>query len=180
MTGVDPLSRRSSRRLTRVPIRSDYPRVQVPVPRPLGVAPAFPFVGRSAELDALRSLLPLEDASGGGALVAGEAGSGKTRLMRELANEAVARGALVAYGAADAVVSAPYEPFVDALDFLVRSLDDEELGAALLPGGGELARLLPGLAARVPDLPAPAAADADTERSEERRVGKEGRSGWAR
>ena len=41
-------------------------------------------------------------------LVGGEAGSGKSRLVREFAAEAAARGALVLYGACDAVVRAPY------------------------------------------------------------------------
>ena len=41
------------------------------------------------------------------ALVGGEAGSGKSRLVREFAAEAAERGALVLYGACDAVVRAP-------------------------------------------------------------------------
>ena len=45
----------------------------------------------------------------------GEAGSGKSRLVREFAAEAEAAGALVLYGACDAVVRAPYGPFAEAL-----------------------------------------------------------------
>ncbi len=54
------------------------------------------------------------------ALVGGEAGSGKSRLVREFAHEAARDGALVLYGACDAVVRTPYRPFVEALDQLVR------------------------------------------------------------
>ena len=78
----------------------------------------------------------------------GEAGSGKSRLVREFAAEAAERGALVLYGACDAVVHPPYGPFVEALEQLARELDPDELRAALGPTGGELARLLPDLAMR--------------------------------
>ena len=50
------------------------------------------------------------------------------------------------YGACDAVVRAPYGPFVEALDQLARVIDPAELRAALGTTGGELARLLPDLA----------------------------------
>ncbi len=97
-------------------------------------------------------------------LLAGEPGSGKSRLVREFAVEAAAGGALVLYGACDALVRAPYGPFVDALDHLVRVTDASELRASLGPAAGELTRLLPDLAARVGVLPPPVEADHDTER----------------
>src|SRR5436190_208171 len=81
------------------------------------------------------------------ALVGGEPGSGKSRLVREFAREAAADGALVLYGACDAVVRTPYEPFVEALDHLARVTDPDHLRAALGPAGGELTRLLPDLPA---------------------------------
>ena len=77
---------------------------------------------------------------------------------------AAAEGAFVLYGACDAVVQAPYGPFVEALDRLARVTDPAELRSAIGPGGGELGRLLPDLPARVGDLPAPVNADPDTER----------------
>ena len=52
------------------------------------------------------------------ALLAGEPGAGKSRLVREFAGEAAGDGALVLYGACDAVVRTPYGPFVEALDRL--------------------------------------------------------------
>ena len=58
----------------------------------------------------------------------------------------------------------PYGPFVEALEQLARTTDAEELRAAVGTGGGELTRLVPGLPARIGELPAPAAADPDTER----------------
>jgi len=98
------------------------------------------------------------------ALVGGEAGSGKSRLVREFANEVAAQEVVVLYGACDAVVHTPYRPFADALDQLVRSTDVEVLREDLGTAGGELTRLLPDLGARVGALPEPLAADPDTER----------------
>jgi class 3 adenylate cyclase/DNA-binding CsgD family transcriptional regulator/tetratricopeptide (TPR) repeat protein len=138
---------------------------RIVLPGPLGLASAFPFVGRTAELESLASLLPLGEYDGRRvALVGGEPGSGKTRLVRELAHEAAARGVLVLYGTSDAVVNSPYKPFVEALDFLVRVLDADVARGALGTAGGELTRLLPDLAARLGPFPAPARADPETER----------------
>src|SRR4051794_3507806 len=135
------------------------------LPGPLRLTSTFPFVGRTAELETLRTLMPR--AAGEGrriVLLGGEPGSGKSRLVREFATEAAADGALVLYGACDAVVRTPYGPFVEALDHLCRVIGRDELRAALGPAGGELTRLLPDLPARAGELPAPAAADPDTER----------------
>src|SRR3954462_7383627 len=94
------------------------------LPGPLRFAPSFPFAGRSRELGTLRTLVPSADGDAARVvLVAGEAGSGKSRLVREFAHEAADGGALVLYGACDAVVPRPYRPFVGALAPLVRTTD---------------------------------------------------------
>ncbi len=135
------------------------------LPGSLSPTSTFPFVGRAAELETLRALTPsARGESGRLVLVGGEAGSGKSRLVREFAAEAEAGGALVLAGACDAVVRTPYGPFVEALDQLARSIDPVELRAALGTGGGELTRLLPDLAVRLGDLTPPVEADPDTER----------------
>ncbi len=136
------------------------------LPGPLRLTPTFPFAGRSRELETLRALVPRADGDGlRFALVGGEAGSGKSRLVREFAREAAAAdGALVLYGACDSVVRRPYRPFVEALDQLVRSADPGVLRTVLGYEGGELSRLLPELGQLVDRLPAPVAADPDTER----------------
>jgi DNA-binding CsgD family transcriptional regulator/tetratricopeptide (TPR) repeat protein len=134
------------------------------LPGSLRLASALPFVGRGGELARLRALMPLAEGEGRRvALLAGEPGSGKSRLVREFAASAAGDGALVLYGAADAVVRTAYGPFVAALDRLTRAIDAEELRDAL-GRGGELTRLLPDLAVRVGELPAPLEADPDTER----------------
>ncbi len=132
---------------------------------PVQILASSPFVGRSRELVTLRALVPHADGEGRRiALVGGEAGSGKSRLVREFANEISAEGVLVLYGACDAVVRTPYRPFVEALDQLVRSMDPDALRSELGTAGGELTRLLPDLPLRVGGLPAPVVADPDTER----------------
>jgi DNA-binding CsgD family transcriptional regulator/tetratricopeptide (TPR) repeat protein len=135
------------------------------LPAPLRLAPSFPFVGRTHELRTLVALIPLRPGETRRvALVAGEAGSGKSRLIRELAQQAAGQGALVLYGGCDAVVRTPYRPFAEALDQLVRTLAPDELQGALGAAGGELRRLVPDLEHRIPGLPSPMAGDPDTER----------------
>ena len=135
------------------------------LPGPLSLTSTFPFVGRSAELERLRTLLPSAEGEGRRVvLLGGEPGSGKSRLVREFAGEAARDGVLVLYGACDAEVRNPYGPFVDALDQLARATEPEELRAAVGAGGGELTRLLPDLGARLGDRPPALEADPDTER----------------
>jgi DNA-binding SARP family transcriptional activator/DNA-binding CsgD family transcriptional regulator len=135
------------------------------LPGQIRLVPPYPFVGRSRELATLRTLVPRVGAEGRRiALVGGEAGSGKSRLVREFAHEVAAEDVLVLYGACDAVVRTPYRPFIEALDHLVRVTEVDLLRADLGPTGGELTRLLPDLALRVGELSAPITADPDTER----------------
>jgi len=152
-------------------INPDYPLVEagditpLPLPAPLRLRPSFPFVGRPRELAALRSLVPRADNEGRRiALIGGEPGSGKSRLVREFAGEAADAGTRVLYGACDADVRTPYRPVVEALDQVVRMADPDELRDDLGAGGGELTRLLPDLPDLVGALPEPVMADQDTER----------------
>src|SRR5687767_6352415 len=100
------------------------------LPGPLRLTPSFPFVGRSRDLGLLRGLMTEATSEGGRvALLAGQPGSGKSRLVRELAQEAAAEGIVVLYGGCDAVVRAPYGPFVTALEQLIRLSDPDVLRA---------------------------------------------------
>jgi DNA-binding CsgD family transcriptional regulator/tetratricopeptide (TPR) repeat protein len=120
------------------------------------------FVGRGRELARLRALLA--DASTGAGrtvIVAGEAGIGKSRLVARFGEVVSEGGALVLEGACleasdDGV---PYAPFVEILRELVRGTPPERLPALLGPARAELARLLPELASRAADLPAPSELD---------------------
>ena len=124
-------------------------------PGPLAPLPSFPFVGRERELERLRMLLGRAEAGEGGVvLLGGEAGAGKTRLLRELAGEALGRGMLVLYGASDADVTTPYEPVREWIKFLIRVCDPAGLAECLTDGGDRLSRLVPELE-RLTDTPTP-------------------------
>jgi DNA-binding CsgD family transcriptional regulator/tetratricopeptide (TPR) repeat protein len=150
-------------------VKTDYrPFMEAPMldlPDPLRPTSTFPFVGRTAELEKLRTLMPRSEGERHRiALVAGEPGAGKSRLAREFAGQVAGEGVLVLYGACDAVVRTPYGPFVEALERLVQVTGEAQLRAALGARAGELTRLLPDLRIEASELPQRAQADADTER----------------
>jgi DNA-binding CsgD family transcriptional regulator len=134
------------------------------LPGPLRLVSSSPFVGRSHELEQLRALLPRQGDNRRVALIAGEAGSGKSRLVREFAQEVGAGEALVLYGACDPIVRTPFGPFVEALSQLVRAAGADELRADLGPTGAELVRLLPDLQVVLREPPASIETDPDTGR----------------
>ena len=133
------------------------------LPGPLVPEPAYPFVGRKDELARLRSVLArAEQGEGAVAVLAGEAGGGKTRLAREVAREAATRGALILYGTSDAAVRIPYEPLRHWLEHLLRACEPSELRECL-GDGAILTRLVPELAALAGPT-APAALDVESDR----------------
>jgi class 3 adenylate cyclase/tetratricopeptide (TPR) repeat protein len=123
------------------------------------------FVGRQAEMERLSQFW--KEAAAGVlrvAFLAGEPGVGKTRLAAELATAAHAEGAVVLVGRCDEDLGVPYQPFVEALRHLVDHTPAEDLAGRLGRYVGELVRLVPELADRVPGLPAPLRSDPETER----------------
>ncbi|HET9967042.1 MAG TPA: AAA family ATPase [Streptosporangiaceae bacterium] len=105
------------------------------------------LVGRSVQLAALEGALA--EATRGrpsAIMVGGEAGVGKSRLVREFAERSRGTGARVLIGGCLELgaESLPFAPFTAVLRELVRDLGAAGV-AALLPGGSgrELARLLP-------------------------------------
>lgn len=104
-------------------------------------------LGRDAALARLERAWSVS-ASGrlGVALVAGEAGIGKTTLIGELARLVHGRGAAVLYGRCDAEAVVPYQPWVEALERHVLALPRQARDRWLEGHGGALLRLLPGLA----------------------------------
>jgi len=107
------------------------------------------FIGRKDELAALAQLLDRARAKDTGfALISGEAGVGKTRLVRELADRAADLGFLVLTGQCVELGAEglPLAPLVDALRTLVRTMRPDALADVLGPAAEGLARLLPELA----------------------------------
>ena len=138
---ADEIATRSG--LSRPPL---LPATARPVTAPLLERPdRLPLVGRRKELaELLRQVEAAVRGSGGLTLVYGEAGVGKSRLVRELAENARWRGALTAWGRCYELAAPPaYQPLVEALRASLPALD----GMALEPlWRAELSRILPELA----------------------------------
>ncbi len=145
------------------PAGEEAPAVPLP-PRLQGVPPVG-FVGRASESERLRALFA-EATEGKRRLVflSGEPGIGKSRLSTHAALEARAHGALVLYGGSERELGVPYGPWVEALSHYVEHAPEPTLRAHVERHGGELARLVPVLRDRLPDMPAPRETDPDTER----------------
>jgi DNA-binding SARP family transcriptional activator len=140
------------------------PRKRAPLPRLLAPRERSAFVGREQELGALRGLW--EEARSGRrrlVLVAGEPGIGKTRLTSELAREAHGDGTVL-YAACQEEALVSYQPFVEALRHYARSTAFDWANVTFGPGTGELARLIPELAAVLPAERATPPAEPETRR----------------
>jgi DNA-binding CsgD family transcriptional regulator len=122
-----------------------------------------PFVGRGRELAALLSRLgAAREGHSSVAIIGGEPGIGKTRLMLEVAARARAGGWRVLSGRAyEAEGMPPYLPFVEALRPYIRACPLDALAAQLGAGAANVALLVPELRDRLPDLPPGPAPDAE-------------------
>jgi DNA-binding SARP family transcriptional activator len=109
-------------------------------------------IGRDAELDALgRAWNAARRAAGRVALVEGEAGVGKSRLVEELARRVVAQGGLVLRGRChEAETVLPYGLMADVLG---SALDAPGLAGTDTQWLAELSRLVPELRHRFPAVP---------------------------
>src|SRR5262245_8308256 len=130
----------------------DVGRLGAPaLPAPLELlAESGPYVGRERERQRLRELW--ERASAGRtevALVCGEAGIGKSRLVAELAAEAHRAGGAVLLGSCFDDAPAPYQPFVQALSDDVRGLAAADVRRRVGSDGQALGWLLPALGPRL-------------------------------
>jgi DNA-binding SARP family transcriptional activator/predicted ATPase len=107
----------------------------------------LPLVGRETELERLRKALNLAwGGRGHVATVIGETGVGKSRLLAEIAADAVARGGRVLVGRCyEAEQMLPFASWVDALRAGHSATENEVLEGLDPLCRTELARLLPGL-----------------------------------
>jgi DNA-binding SARP family transcriptional activator/tetratricopeptide (TPR) repeat protein len=115
------------------------------------------LVGRSQPYAHLLSALArARDGDGRIALLAGDAGTGKTRLARELADKAAADGFTVLAGSCSEVdLSLPYLPLVEAINAGLADAQVDQLRAALGPAAAELGAIFPQLAAGAPSPGSP-------------------------
>jgi DNA-binding SARP family transcriptional activator len=134
------------------------PAALAPGPGPADAAPGpagWPLVGRQDELQALHAAWRRVGAAGRVVTVLGAAGSGKTRLLEEFRDEALAAGGVVL--AARCHDGESELPFVLAADLLRTALSVCPELPARLPAhtAAMTGRLCPELAADYPDAPAP-------------------------
>ena len=142
-----------------VPVRAAEPETASAGPAgawPLGPRGAWPLIGRTAELEALRAAWHATGAVGRVAAVAGQAGSGKSRLITEFRTEAAEAGGIVlAARCHDGETSLPFVLAADLLRTALAVRPDlpEVLPAEIAAMAG---RLVPALAAAHPEVAAPA------------------------
>lgn len=135
-----------------LPSPSDGPAV--PLPGALAPDPVGFLVGRTDEIERLRSAFDRVPSRGRQAVVVGgEPGIGKTALVASFAREAHASGAVVLYGRCDEDLGVAYQPFAEALGHYVKHCPSAELGDHVAAHGTELSRIVPELARRLPDAP---------------------------
>ena len=120
--------------------------------------PLTPYVEREAERASLRRLLD-DTLVGHGklALVTGEPGVGKSRLVAEIGDEAQARGMRVLTGHCVQMSGAPpYLPYVEIIEQVISSPRSSlELWKALGDVAAEIARIAPALRRAFPNIPPP-------------------------
>ena len=113
------------------------------------------LIGRKADLSALRVLV--DQARGGGgqvALISGEAGIGKSRLVTEVKTTAAGQGFLLLQGNCFQTDSAfPYAPFLDLLRSYFSSSSLVTGHHDLAPFAQELSGLLPDATPLIPERP---------------------------
>lgn len=112
------------------------------------------LIGRTRELAALHSLIEVaRSGQGRAALISGEAGIGKSRLVAEAKSAALAQGILLFQGSCfQADTSYPYAPLLDLLRAFFASHPPQSLLADQELLVRELIRLLPDLALLFPQL----------------------------
>ena len=140
-----------------------------PTPRPRSALPAqlelltdpASYVGRQPERASLRDMWArVCDGHSLIAVVAGEAGIGKSRLVAELAAEVHADGGRVLLGSCYEDALRPYEPFVQVLEEQTASVPVAEVRRRVGDAGAPLCLVAPALAASLRGAPGGASIDA--------------------
>ncbi len=114
-----------------------------------------PFINRENERSSLRVHVDAAlDGRGSFVLLAGDAGSGKTRLSEEVGIEASGRGMRFLVGRCyEASQKLPFAPIVEILEAVERAVSPERFRMILGEAAGEISRLIPHVRVRYPDIP---------------------------
>ena len=113
------------------------------------------FVGRTEQLKLLSGkVASTVDGHGGLVLIGGEPGVGKTSLVRQVINDAERRGALAVFGRCyESEGSVAYSPFVEMLEQALSLIPADILREDMADDAPEIARMVPELRRRFPDIP---------------------------
>lgn len=138
----------------------------IPLPTRMATRPRTGLVGREVEIEAITSSVKRATHGDGReiVLIAGEAGQGKTTLAAEASRIAFDAGTCVLFGHCEEDLATPYQLFAETLGHYITHAAEEQLFEHVATFGSELARLVPALSSRVPDLPPTRATDSDSER----------------
>src|SRR5215469_9838467 len=124
------------------------------------------FIGRADEMVVLRAAI--DGAFGGQAslvMVAGEPGIGKTRLAEEAGAYARLVGAQVLVGRCyEGESASPYSSFVEVIREYISTRPDDALKTELGDSASDVAKLVPEIRKRIPDLSPSPPADPNEER----------------
>ena len=151
-------------------VPADIEASAVELPPELATRARAPLVGRGREMSELEQLWAMAtgeqagDLPGRIVLMVGDPGIGKTRLAAELARRVHAQGACVIAGRAPQETLVAYQLFVEALRQYLLHIPITELQSTTRDYGSELARLIPELRRRAPELPLPPPAEPETDR----------------
>lgn len=124
------------------------------------------LVGRAAPMATIvHTLDRARDAHGGTLLVSGEAGIGKSRIVRSMVERARASGFVTLQGACfEADRAQPYAPVLDLVRVLATTASPALAAHYFAPAGAELATLFPELRTIFPEVVPRAASDPEEDR----------------
>lgn len=124
------------------------------------------IIGRESQMDSMRRVLAQgREGSGRVALIVGEAGVGKTRILRAMIDEARTTGFFVVQGACfEAERAIPYAPLLDLVRLFAGSTSTAVLSHVFAPAATELVTMFPELRPLLPDAPPAAGIDPESDR----------------
>jgi DNA-binding CsgD family transcriptional regulator len=124
------------------------------------------LIGRGPELSGVERVLSrTRDGTGNVALIVGEAGVGKSRLLRAMTDDARGAGFFVMQGSAfEAEHTIPYAPLLDMVRLLAGSVSPAVVAHVLAPAASELTALFPELRPLLPDVAAATTTDPESDK----------------
>ncbi len=128
---------------------------QPPLPAPLAATAHRVFVGRRPELDQIESVWgQVERGAPQTIFVGGEAGSGKSHLIAEVARALHAQDVAVLLGSCSPDLGVPFHPFTEVLDQLLAGTDPGALTRMVPSAVGALGRITSRVGRHADDVPA--------------------------